>query len=399
MSEQDSSARVLLFTGKGGVGKTSIAAATAVKSAVGGAKTLLVSSDFAHNLSDIFQIDLADRAMEVSENLSLLEVNILDEITENWDSVQSYLTQFMAYLGVEAVIAEEVALIPGIEELFLLTRILREIEGGNYDAVIIDAAPTAGTLRLLTFSDTSTKKLNRILNWERQILKLVRPFARRTKLGRELLPEDELYETFGTIIQKIGRLGDLLKDAEKSSIRLVLNPDPIAIAETRRTYIYLALFGFPVDGIFVNKLLPEEVSAGYFSETYRHQQRELMAIHSSFMETRIFLIPYLDTAPLGLNMLKGFGETIYGDEMPLDVLSEPNSVRFEKEDDRVLLTFILPNLDRESLDIGRKEGELIIKAGGYTRVLQLPDTLSRVDIDNASYENERLVVRFEAQMD
>ena len=386
--------RVILYTGKGGVGKTSIAAASASLSASRGWRTLLVSSDTAHNLSDVFDRSMGKGTVELTENLHLLEVEVLEEIRENWDSVQQYFTQFLSYLGVQAVIAEEVALFPGTEELFLLTRILREIEEGKYDVVMVDAAPTASTVRLLTFSDSSSRKLNRIVSWERKILKLIRPLAKRTDIGRKVLPEDELYETIGSIISKIGILGDLLKNPKRSSLRLVLNPDPIAVAETRRTFTYLSLFGFPVDGIFVNKLLPAELAEGYFENLYREQRKEMAVIEQSFLDIRVFSIPYLDQAPLGLTDLTQLGETIYHQEEPGTVFSNSNSVDFEKEEDGILLKIDLPNISKDQIDIGRKGNELIIQAETSTRLLQLPDSLNRREVESAKFDGGLLKVRF-----
>ena len=386
--------RVILYTGKGGVGKTSIAAASASLSASRGWRTLLVSSDTAHNLSDVFDRSMGKGTVELTENLHLLEVEILEEIRENWDSVQQYFTQFLSYLGVQAVIAEEVALFPGTEELFLLTRILREIEEGKYDVVMVDAAPTASTVRLLTFSDSSSRKLNRIVSWERKILKLIRPLAKRTDVGRKVLPEDELYETIGSIISKIGILGDLLKNPKRSSLRLVLNPDPIAVAETRRTFTYLSLFGFPVDGVFVNKLLPAELAEGYFENLYREQQKEMAVIEQSFLDIRVFSIPYLDQAPLGLTDLTQLGETIYHQEEPGTVFANSNSVDFEKEEDGILLKIDLPNISKDQIDIGRKGNELIIQAETSTRLLQLPDSLNRREVESAKFDGGLLKVRF-----
>ena len=260
----DTETRVILFTGKGGVGKTSIAAATAARAARSGRRTLLVSSDLAHNLADVFDVKLDQGEAMIGEHLHLLEVDVLAEIREHWAGMQSYLTDFLAYLGVDSVVAEEVALFPGVDEVFLLTRILREIEGGEYDLVVMDCAPTAGTLRLLTFTDSASSKLNKLMEVERMILKLVRPIGRRFKNFKAIIPDDEVYETLGEVIADIGRLGEILKDPEHASVRLVLNPDPIAVAETRRSFTYFALFGFPVDAVCVNKLLPAELEDGWF---------------------------------------------------------------------------------------------------------------------------------------
>jgi len=362
-----------------------------------GQKTLLVSSDLAHNLSDIFDISGADGTVEISKNLTMLEVDILKEINDNWDSVQQYMADFLAYIGVDSVVAEEIALIPGMDALFLLTRILREIESGEYDAVIIDCAPTAGTLRLLTLTDSSSNKLNKMLAVERSILKLIRPFGKRIKSIKNILPEDEFYDTLGTIIDDIGRLGVILRNPEISSLRLVLNPDKIAIAETKRTFTYLALFGFPVDAIFVNKLFPAELENGYFQKWRLMQQDQMKLLQKSFLDTRIFTIKHYANEPIGLPRLEEMGREIYGELNPAEVLSNVNTVTFKKRDGQTVLSIILPNLDKSNLDIGRKENDLLINAGGYSRVFSLPDTLAKIAIDAADYEDSRLNIYFSTE--
>jgi arsenite-transporting ATPase len=264
--------RIILFTGKGGVGKSTIAAATAVRTAAQGRRTLLVSSDMAHNLSDITEVPIGDSCALVAENLHALEVDILSEIRENWAPVQEYMADITASMGIDSAVAEEVALIPGMDAIFLLTRILREVESGRFDTVIVDCAPTAGALRLLTFTDSSASRLNYWVTVERKVMKLIRPVGRRIKGLSVWLPEDEAYEAFEAIIANIGRLGDLLKDPEQSSVRLVLTPERISVAESRRAYTYFGLFGFPVDGIFVNRIFPDELAEGYLNPWWRLQK-------------------------------------------------------------------------------------------------------------------------------
>lgn len=386
--------RTILFIGKGGVGKSTSACATAALSSSQGRKTLLVSSDLAHNLFDIFNMHGDSNMVNIAENLTILEVNILEEIKENWESVQQYLADFLSYLSIDRMIAEEVSLIPGMDVLFLLTRILREIESREYDVVIIDCAPTAGTFRLLTFTDTSSTKMNRILKVERSILKLIRPFGKHIKGVAQILPEDELYVTFGRVIEDIGRLGDILRDPETSSIRLVMNPDKIAIAESKRAYTYFSLFGFPVDAVLVNKLLPAEAQTGYFQDWCKLQQEQMQIIKKSFLNTSILPIKHYGKEPIGIERLTQMGKDIYGKLAPFNVLSSVNTVNFEKQDDNVVLTLALPGLEKSSLDIGQKENDLIISAGSYTRIFALPDTLVKKDIEQASYADDKLTIYF-----
>jgi arsenite/tail-anchored protein-transporting ATPase len=386
--------RIILFTGKGGVGKSTNACATAALTAATGRKTLLVSSDLAHNLSDIFDVKDGSSKKRISGNLDILEVDIMEEIRKNWDSVQRYFIDLFSYFGMDSVVAEEVALIPGIDALFLLTGILREIESKTYDVVIIDCAPTAGTLRLLTLADTSINKVNRLIKIERNIFKLVRPIGKRMKSVKYFLPEDELYITFGKMIDDIGRLGIILRNHEVCSIRLVLNPDKIAIAESKRSYTYFSLFGFPVDAVLVNKLFPVELEDGYFHKWRHLQQEQMKLLHRSFLDTRIIPIRHYENEPIGLERLEEMGKDIYGELDPAAVLSIVNFVTFKKQNGRVVLSIVLPGLDKTSIDVGRKYNDLLISAEGYSRVFSLPDTLANVDIDKAEYDENRLNIRF-----
>ena len=386
--------RIILYTGKGGVGKSTIAAATAVRNANDGRRTLLVSSDLAHNVSDILDRPVGDHCALVSENLHALEVDILNEIKEHWDPIQEYLTDFLAYMGTDSVVAEEVALIPGVESIFLLTRILREIESERYDTVIVDCAPTGGTLRLLSLTDSAMSKFNSMLNLERQVLKLLRPVSRKVKGLREWIPEDRFYESMATVIGHIGRLGEILRDPACSTVRLVLNPDRIAIAESKRAYTYFALFGFPVDGIFINRIYPDELARGYLGPWCKLQKQHLATIAQSFLDTRSFPIPHLATEPIGLEQLDRLGRSIFGKRSPGDVLSPVRTISFERDGDTTVLRFTIPGLDLSSMSIARKDNELLISAGGHSRVFVMPDTLVNAEVEDASYRDNQLTVTF-----
>jgi arsenite-transporting ATPase len=386
---------MILYTGKGGVGKSSIAAATAVRTAELGRRTLLVSSDLAHNLADIFDTPIGGEPVGIAENLTALEVDALKEIREQWAPAQDYFAGFLAYLGMEEAVAEEVALLPGMDELFLLTRILREFDSEQYDLIIVDCSPTAGTLRVLTMTDTACTKLNKVLDVERKIMKLVRPIAGRIKGVREMIPSDEVYGLFDESITEVGRLGEILKDPDVASVRLVLNPDRIAIAETRRAFTYLGLFGFPIDGIFVNKVLPKELADGYLHNWFTIQGQLLESIDQSFLDVRQFRAPLLDKEPIGLQPLSEMARGIFGPQRPEEVLSATKSVSIDRQDGKYRLAFCLPNVGKQQLDVGRKETELILTAGSYSRVFSLPDTLVGREIAGASFIDGRLTITFD----
>lgn len=388
--------RLILYTGKGGVGKSSLAAATATLTAQGGRKTLLVSSDLAHNVGDIFGVPVGGELTPISDNLTALEIDALHEIRDNWQPVQDYIVGMLESVGIENPVAEEFALLPGIDELFLLTRVLREIETDQYDVVIVDCSPTAGTLRHLTLTDTAGTKLNRIIHFERQLIKLLRPVLRRFKSIRDMIPTDDLYGTFATVIRKVGRLGEILKDPSISSVRLVMNPDRIAIAETRRAFTYFGLFGFTVDGIFVNKVLPPELAEGYLSDWFKLQQEQLEVIEQSFLQINKFQIPLLEDEPIGQKALLQMGRGLFSDQAPDDRLSSTETFTVRRDEDNYELAFYLPNVSRQDLDVGLKDSELILQTRGYRRVFSLPGTLAERPIAGAAFQDDTLTVTFEA---
>ena len=387
--------RVILYTGKGGVGKSSIAAATAVRCGEQGRRVLLLSSDVAHNLSDIFDCQLGSEPAEVSERVKALEVDTLEEIRQNWKPARDYLTQMLDHLGMSDALAEELALLPGIDELFLLTRILREIDSGQYDVVVVDCAPTGGTLRQLTLTDSAATKLNRLLRAERMLLKLVRPITRRMKDISKMVPEDEFYGVLDELIVKVGRLGEVLKDPLTSSVRLVLTPDRVAIAETRRAFSYFGLFGFAVDGIFVNKVLPQQLSEGYLQDWYGLQSDLMQSIQESFLETRQFQVPLLEEEPIGAAPLSRMADQMFGQVRPDEILTSTEPVTLKEVDGQVQLRFWLPQLGKADLDIGRKDRELVLKAGSYTRVFSLPDSLADRQIEEARFNDGVLHIGFQ----
>ncbi len=387
--------RVILYTGKGGVGKSSLAAATAVRTAELGRRTLLVSSDLAHNLSDIFDTPVGGEPVNLAENLTVLEVDAIQEIREHWKPAQDYIAGFLAYLGIEDAVAEELALFPGTEELFLLARILRELESDRYDVLIVDCSPTAGTLRVLTMTDTACTKLSKLVDMERRIVKLIRPVTGRIKGLREMIPSDEAYGIFDELIRQVGRLGEILKNPDVASLRLVLNADRVAIAESRRAFTYFGLFGFPVDAIFINKVLPVELADGYLHGWFTLQEELLESIDQSFLDVIKLRVPLLDREPIGLEPLGEMARGVFQQRYPGDMLSAPKPVSIAREDGKHRLVFWLPNAGKEQLDLGRKDAELILAAGSYTRVFTLPNMLVDREVASAEFVDGRLTITFE----
>jgi len=386
--------RVILYTGKGGVGKSSLAAATAVRVAEQGRRTLLVSSDLAHNLSDILDTEVGAETIQVAPNLAALEVDPLREIRENWGPAHHYISGLLAYFGVDDAVAEEVALYPGIDDVFVLTRILREVDSGSFDTIIVDCSPTASSMRHLTFSDSSCAKFTKVLDVERKIVRLIRPVASKIEGGREVLPEDRVYSLFEDVVGKVGRLGEMLKDPAVSSVRLVLNPDRVAIAETRRAFTYYGLFGFPVDAVFINKMLPRDLAQGYLHNWYTLQEELLESIDQSFLDVAKLRVPLLDREPIGLEPLSEIAGVVFDQRRPDDVLSLSTPVTYSSADDRPQFVFRLPNARKPGIDVRRAGSELILTAEGYTRVFSLPDTLADRDVAAARFSDGILTISF-----
>ena len=223
----------------------------------------------------------------------------------------------------------------------------------------------------------------------------MRPITNRFKQTREIIPPDEVYGVIGDVIRKVGQLGEILKNPEVSSVRLVLNPDRVAIAETHRAFTYFGLFGFPIDGIFVNKVLPKQLAEGYLHDWFAIQQELLGSIDESFLDVAKFRISLLDSEPIGLDLLAQMAAALFADRQPDEILSEPKPVSIKRENGKYRLGFWLPTIEKRELDVGRKETELILTAGSYTRVFSLPDSLADREIAEANFTDGRLSITFE----
>ena len=259
--------RVILFTGKGGVGKTTIAAASAMRAADLGHRTLVVSTDAAHSLGDSFDMNLGNAPTRVADNLWAQEVNVLDEIAANWKTVQEYIASFFKSRGVADILAEEMAVLPGLDELFGLLHLHRARQSSQYDCVMVDCAPTGQTLRLLSLPEVSQWWMEKFFPIERKLAKTLRSMRKRTIMTVPI-PHDDVYASIQELFDNIGSLKELLVEPKKTSVRIVLNPEKIIIAETQRAYTYLNLYGYSVDCVVANRILPEEVTDSYFSSSF-----------------------------------------------------------------------------------------------------------------------------------
>jgi arsenite-transporting ATPase len=384
--------RVLLYTGKGGVGKTSVSAATALKCAELGYRTLVMSTDPAHSLADSFAMPIKSEPTPLTENLWGLEIDPFREIEENWATVKDYLSTLFASQGVDDIVAEELSILPGMDELFSLLKIRQFYEKEAYDVIVVDCAPTGATLRLLHFPDMIGWYMRRLFHVQRKVVGTVRRFT--DEIFSVPLPGDEVYDTVERLYKRVGDMKAVLADPKITSIRLVLNPEKMVIEETRRAYTYLNLFGFVCDAVIANKVLPEEVTDEYFAEWKASQQRYLEEVEASFGALPIFKVRLYEREVVGIDALRQMANDIYGDRDPTERFADSKPMRIVKRGKDYWLELHLPFTEKGEIQLMRKGDELIIRVGTIKRHLVLPHILAKQEPKGAKLENGILQVRF-----
>ena len=384
--------RVLLFTGKGGVGKTSVAAATALRAANAGLRTLIMSTDPAHSLSDSFCVPLGPEPTRITGDLYAEQIDAQQRLEENWREIQSYLVSLMSWGGVGAVEAEELSVIPGLEEIFSLIDVKRHVDAGEHDVLVVDCAPTAETLRLLSLPDALGWYLERIFPVERKVAKVVRPvLGRVTSMP---LPQDRLFGSIDTLYRNLEGVRDILRDVSRTSVRLVVNAEKMVIAEARRTYTYLNLFGYTVDAVVVNRLLPDAVTDPWFARWKSVQAEHLATVEQGFAGLPLLRAPLFDDEVVGLAALERLGTAVYADRAVEEVFVTTEPLRFDHVDDGYEMVLHLPFAQRDNVDVFRANDELHIKVGPHHRSILLPAALARCDVASAAMEDGQLRVRF-----
>lgn len=386
--------RTILYTGKGGVGKTSVAAATALKAASKGKRVLVMSTDPAHSLSDAFDEEIGPEPKEMATGLYAQEMEYGRMLEEYWAEIQEYMTTFFEWQGTDALAAEELAMLPGMDELFGLLLVRRHHDEALYEALIVDAAPTGETLRLLSMPDHIGWYVQKIFPVQRQAAKVVRPFARRIRTDAlPPLPEDSFFGALQRFYNAVLGVEDILTDVERASVRLVVNAEKMVIAEARRAYTYLNLYDYAVDAVVVNRLLPEAVSDPYFEKWREAQGRHMRAIEDSFSPIPIFKARLFDREMYGMEALEMLSEDVFGDEDPLRLHFRGTTHEIVKSNGGYEVVFNLPLADKKSVDLSKKGAELLVKVGGYKRNILLPDSMVRLKATGAKIEGGKLRVR------
>ena len=384
--------RVLLVTGKGGVGKTSVAAATAHAIASEGARTLALSTDPAHSLADVLGVGVPDEPTPVAAGLDAAQLDGRHRLTAQWDAIRGYLVSLLRWGGLDDVQAEELALLPGLDELFALADVRAHVDRGHYDAIVVDCAPTAETLRLLTLPDSLGWYLERAFGVERAFARVVRPvLGRATTMP---LPDDALIGSVERLYRTLAGVRDVLLDGHTTSVRLVCNAERVVVAETRRTHTALALFGYHVDAVVVNRLLPEEVTDPWFARWRALQAAQLDEVRRGFAGTPVLTAPLLDEELVGLPALARLGAAVYDGLDPAAVLGHDEPLRLARDGDEVLFSVALPFAERDEVDVFHRADELYVQVGGHTRSILLPAQLRRGEVVSAGLSGGRLEVRF-----
>jgi arsenite/tail-anchored protein-transporting ATPase len=384
--------RILLFTGKGGVGKTTVAAATAVRAAEAGLRTVVCSTDPAHSLADAFDVPLGDRPTPIAEHLWGQQLNARIRFEEAWNDVRRYLVDVLDWAGAGSVEAEELAVIPGLDEVFALADIKEFATGDAYDLIVVDCAPTAETIRLLSLPDVLGWYMDRVFETQRRLTRLARPIVQR--LANVPVAGDNVFAAIHRFYDRLDGVRELLTDGDVTSARLVVNPERLVVAEARRTYTYLSLFGYHVDAVIVNRLLPADVEHPWLAQWKTTQAAHLDVIAEAFAPLPLLTSELANEEIIGLSQLSMFAKGCYDDLDVADRLSNAEPFRVEAHGEQLLLSLHLPFVSRAEVELGRTEDELVVTVGPHRRALLLPDSLARRDVGSARFVDDRLVIEF-----
>jgi arsenite-transporting ATPase len=386
--------RIILITGKGGVGKTTVSAATALHAADMGYTTLVMSTDPAHSLADAFDMPLGDDPTPVTENLDAQQIDSQQRLEESWGDVRDHLTDLFDWSGLGGIEAEELTVFPGMDELFSLATVRDHARSETYDVIIVDCAPTAETLRLLSLPEVMAWYMDKLFPISRRVVKVVRPVI--SKVSTMPVADDAVFESLARFYDRLDGIREILSDPEVTTARLVMNPEKMVISEARRTYTYLGLFGYGVDSAIVNRVLPDVVEDPYFSQWRNIQQDHLKAVDEGFAGIDIRHLRLFDREMVGPERLRIVGQELYGDTDPTLRLSKVDPIRVEdvEDSDDVALIVSIPLADKKDVEVLRHDDELYVTVDQYRRSIVLPDSLKRRTVTKAKLEDGELRVTF-----
>ena len=383
--------RIILYTGKGGVGKSSLAGATACRIARSGKKVLIMSTDQAHSLRDSFEMKLGNEVTPVAENLDALEIDSVSESENAWGTIQKYLKQLLASRSEANIEMEELLVFPGLEELFSLLRILDIYKEGRYDVLLVDCAPSGETFALLKFPEMLGQFIKSVLPMKRKVIKTVGPVVE--KVTKIPMPEDNVFTALENLMERLERLQELMLNKDVLSIRLVTTPERVVIKETKRNFTCLQMYEYNVDAIIVNKVYPQEAMEGYFGAWAKLQTAGLTELEESFRDIPMFYKELERCELKSLPLLMKSSE-LYGMTKPEEVLHVTRSFQLEREGEHYHLSIALPFAEKEEMVLEQKGEDMIITIKNERRIYTLPDVVKGREIERAKLEDGQLQVQF-----
>ncbi len=385
--------RTILYTGKGGVGKTSVAACTARSCAEAGLRTLVISTDPAHSLSESLEAELGSEPRAAGGQLWGQEVKAQEEMERHWAGVQEWLGELFLERGVDRISAEELTVPPGMDELFSLLRLQEQHQSGEWDVIVVDCAPTGETLRLLSFPDVARWWIEKVFPKERQILAAARPIAR--SMLDIPLPSEAVFADIQRLSENLVAMNGILRDRGHSTIRLVMTPDKMVIGEAMRTFTYLNLYGYLTDAVIVNRVFPEGVG-DYFATWRRVQEEHLELVRSAFAPLPVLSAPYFESEVLGSEMLDRLALELFAaaGHDPAAILHDALTQELVVAEDEARLRLSIPFVRKGDITLKKIGLELIVGVNGQKRTIMLPPALAAFQPSAATFEHDSLEVKF-----
>ena len=383
--------RILLFTGKGGVGKSTVAAATAALAAESERRTLVLSTDAAHSLADAYAVSVGNEPEQVAPNLFVHQVDAQRRFEESWAEIQGYLLSVLEVAGVDPVAAEELTVIPGAEEVLALLELRLHALSDDWDAVVVDCAPTAETLRLLALPEALGWYMTRVFPVERRVVRALKPMLSRA--AGVPMPEDDVFGAVERLHAELDQVRALLAGPD-SGVRLVLTPEQVVLAEARRSFTTLSLFGYRVDGVVANRVFPDTGGDAWRAGWVRAQTEVLAEVEQSFAGIPVWRSEFRATEPVGLAELLDVGRALYAGADPLDVHRSEEPLRITRSSEGAVLRLRLPFVGRGDVDLARDGDDLVVTVASYRRLLTLPAGLARRRVAGARVDGGELQVRF-----
>ena len=387
--------RVIVHTGKGGVGKTSISAATALRCAEMGLKTIVISTDTAHSLGDSFDTKIGPEPTYLAPNLWGQEIDTRYSMDKYWGKIQKYMTALLSRKDIDDIVAEEVMILPGLEEGAHLLWINQYFQENEYDILIVDAAPTAETLRLLSLPDVTRWWVEKIISITRGVSRVVRPVRRLLGRKQDGMPDDSAWDQVRSLFDQLDQVRVLLSNPEVASMRLVVNPEKMVIKETQRTYTYLNLYGYVTDALICNKIIPDSVTDPYFQQTKDRQRENIEYIKEAFGTLPMLRAPIFQTEVGGMDSLRRLADELYQDRDPSKLMSTGTAHKFESQPNGdYILRVPIGFAAKEDVDLYRSSDEITLRVGPYRRNIVLPTTLYDMEIADAKFSDHNLNIRF-----